>query len=161
MMEQRVVNTYVRGRQTRFHGTIQPTACFCTVWEMGVVFYIFRWSKKNQERNQNFVTCESDMKFKFQQRWIKFYWHRATFAGLHIVCGCFCSTTAELRSSDRDLYGPQKLLTVWPYTENACPPVVERRETSLLLNVIKKEVTHLPYFSVALYISFDPSNSPS
>ena len=35
---------------------------------MGVVFYIFRWSKKNQERNQNFVTCESDMKFKFQQR---------------------------------------------------------------------------------------------
>lgn len=128
-------------------------------WEW--FFTFLDGQKKNQERNQNFVTCESDMKFKFRQRWIKFYWHRATFVGLHIVCGCFCSTTAELRSSDRDLYGPQKLLTVWPYTENACPPVVEKGETSLLLKVIKKEETHLPYFSVAFFISFDPPSSPS
>lgn len=33
---------------------------------------------------------------------IKFYWNTATLIYLHIVYGCFCITTAELSSYDRE-----------------------------------------------------------
>lgn len=75
-------------------------------WEW---FYIFRWLEKNQRRNQNFVTSESDTKFKFQHPEIKFYWSTALLTALH-VAHSICTTTAELRSCDRRqrLYGPME-----------------------------------------------------
>ena len=78
--------------------------------------------KKNQGRNQNFVTSESDTKFKFQHPEIKFYWSTALLAALHVAHG-MCTTTAELRSCDRQqrLCGPMgPFFTIWPFAERMC-----------------------------------------
>ena len=44
------------------------------------------------------VICENDTKFRFQSPEIKFHWNTSMLISLHIVCGCFCGTKAELSS---------------------------------------------------------------
>lgn len=93
-------------------------------WEW---FYIFRWLEKNQGKNQNFVTSESDTKFKFKHPEIKFYWSTALLAALH-VAHSICTTTAELRSCDRRqrLYGPvEPFLLSGPFRKNMLTPSLE------------------------------------
>ena len=54
----------------RFHGTNPAHCLFLYYLGDGSGFFstILDGQKKNQERNPNFVTRESDMKFTFRQR---------------------------------------------------------------------------------------------
>ena len=50
---------------------------------------------------------------------IKFYWNTATLIYLHIVYGCFCITTAELSSYDREcmVCKAKNVFTLDPFQE--------------------------------------------
>lgn len=75
-----------------------------------------------KSRELCFVTCENDMKLIFQSPEIKFHWNTSMLISLHIVCGCFCGTKAELSSWER-VYGLQSLQQKKPLTEKICSPL--------------------------------------
>lgn len=61
-------------------------------------FYILKFRKIET----NILGKRKSRKFKFQCRWVKFYWNTAMSVYLHTDDDGFCSPTAELSDCDRD-----------------------------------------------------------
>ena len=80
-------------------GQIQTVACFCIAHELGMVFtFLNRW-EKSDENNSWHTKIVWNSNFNV---------HNQSFIGIqscpfvHFAYGCLCTTTAELRSCNRN-----------------------------------------------------------
>lgn len=92
---------------------------FYVVCELRMVFYILKWSEKNQKNILGHI--KNCTKFKFQST--KFYCN--TVILIHTVHGYFHATMAELSHYDGDHMGWKYLLYLlyaedWSFAEKAC-----------------------------------------
>lgn len=58
-------------------------------WSMSYDFYIIKWSGEKTKGQEYFMTCEYDMKLKFQNPYMKCSCNTGTLIGFPISCGSF------------------------------------------------------------------------